>query len=159
MIHVRASRANRIRLNGEIIRFYTNLWYDRLVNLTKRKYTYAIVWRNVRNVLTFYGQTFDDNQLKVPTLSTWKTNGWREIMYKKWHFAVVVQLDMFGNNIAIVQDCCHDKDYHNDTMETEPFRMDNPDDKSHLVDWKEIKLKSIIKEIINQYLKQNLILN
>ena len=75
MIHVRASRANRIRLNGEIINFYTNLWYDRLVNLTKRKYAYALVWRNVRNVLTFYGKTFDDNQLKVPTLITWKSNG------------------------------------------------------------------------------------
>jgi hypothetical protein len=68
MIHVRASRANRIRLNGEIINFYTNLWYDRLVNLTKRKYAYALVWRNVRNVLTFYGKTFDDNQLKKSPL-------------------------------------------------------------------------------------------
>ena len=93
MIHVRASRTNRIRLNGEIINFYTNLWYDRF---------------------------------------------------------------MFGNNIAIVQECCHDKDYHNDTLETEPFKMDNPDDKSHLVDWKEIKLKSIIQETINQYLKRNI---
>lgn len=156
MIHVRASRANRIRLNAEIINFYTNLWYDRLVNLTKRKYAYALVWRNVRNVLTFYGKTFDDNQLKVPTLITWKSKGWRELIYKKWHFAVVVQLDMFDNNIAIVQDCCHDKDYHNDTLETESFKMDNPDDKSHLVDWKEIKLKSIIQETINQYLKRNI---
>lgn len=55
---------------------------------------------------------------------------------------------MFGNNIAIVQDCIHDKDYHNDTMQTSPFTMDEPDDKSHLVDWREYKLDKLISEAI-----------
>ena len=56
-------------------------------------------------------------------------------------------MDLFGNNIAMVQDCCHDKDYHNDTMETQPFVMDNPDDKSHIVDWKKY-MKQLIKEAV-----------
>ena len=87
-------------------------------------------------------------------MTSWKTKGYREIVYKNWHFAVIVQLDMFDNNIAIVQDCVHDKDYHNDTMQTEPFKMDNPNDMSHLVDWKEHRLNAIRTESIRKAIKK-----
>jgi hypothetical protein len=43
-------------------------------------------------------------------------------------------------------------------METKPFKMDNVDDKSHLVDWKEYKINTIITETINSYLRKNLLL-
>ena len=56
-----------------------------------------------------------------------------------------------GNNIAMVQDCCHDKDYHNDTMETQPFKMDNSDDQSHIVDWKK-HMKQLIREAVQEAL-------
>lgn len=61
---------------------------------------------------------------------------------------------MFGNNIAIVQDCIHDNDYHNDTMETKPFEKDNDDDVSHLVDWKENYLNKLISEAIRNSIRK-----
>ena len=154
MIHIIANRINKARLNRKIISFYIGIWHDRLVSQTKRKYAYNQVWRNINNVLSFYCKTFNDNQIKNPTLSAWKSREWKEIPYKNWHFAVIIQLDLFGRNMAIVQDCVHDKDYHNDTMQTEPFKMDNPDDMSHLVDWKEHRLNVIIAESIRKSIKK-----
>lgn len=157
MLHVRTNRAIRTRLSRKIAQFYINIWYDRLINVTRYKYAYTRALRNGLNVLTFFSQTFNDNYLKNPTLKTWQDKGWKEIQYKNWHFAVVVQLDLFGNNTAIVQDCIHDKDYHNDNMQTKPFVMDNPNDQSHLADWKEYRMRTIIRETINQYIRRSII--
>lgn len=154
MIQIKASRKNKAYLNRKIVSFYIGIWYDRLVNLTKRKYAYNQVLRNINNVLSFYKVTFNDNQIRNTILLDWKRKGWKEIPYKNWHFAVIVQLDLFGRNVAIVQDCVHDKDYHNDTMQTEPFKMDSPNDMSHLVDWKERRLNAIIAESIRKSIKK-----
>ena len=154
MIIVKANNKIRKQLNNKIIDFYINIWYERLINLTKRKYSYRQAWNNIYSTLYFFNETFDDTLVKRTTLSSWKKNGWYEIKYKNWHFAIIIQLDMFGNNIAIVQDCIHDKDYHNDTMQTTPFVMDTPDDKSHLVDWKEYKLNKLISEAIRYSIKR-----
>lgn len=158
MVRIVINRTTKATIVRKIASFYVNIWFDRLVNLTLRKYAFPKARRNIISALAFLRQTFEDNQVKKTTLANWQARGWNEIQYKSWHFAVIVQLDMFGNNIAIVQDCCHDKDYHNDTMETEPFKMDNADDKSHLVDWKEYKMMFIITETINSYLRKNLLL-
>ena len=120
-----------------------------LVALNKYLQSTAI---SLPNVLSFYGQTFDDNQLRNPKLIDWQKKGFREIQYKNWHFAVIVQLDMFGYHTAIVQNCIHDKDYHNDNMQTEPFKLDSPTDKSHLVDWKKQKLQALIVETVKNCL-------
>lgn len=157
MVRIVINRATKATIVRKIASFYVNIWFDRLVNLTLRKYAFPKARRNIISALAFLRQTFEDNQVKKTTLANWQARGWNEIHYKNWHFAVIVQLDMFGNNIAIVQDCCHDKDYHNGTMETEPFKMDNADDKSHLVDWKEYKVQTIIRETIEQFLKHNLV--
>ena len=155
MLYVQIAKGSGII--EKIRNFYLLLYKQRLYSNARFKYTRVQAERNIRNALSFIGQKYNDSVLKKTTMPQWSKNGWYEIRHKSWHLAVTVQLDLFGNNIAIVQDCCHDKDYHNDTMETEPFKMDNPDDKSHLVDWKELKLKTIIIETINQYLKENLV--
>ena len=154
MIIVKASNKIRKQLNNKIIDFYINIWYERLINLTKRKYSYRQAWNNIYSTLCFFNETFDDAQVKKTTLSSWKNNGWHEIRYNNWHFAIIVQFDMFGNNIAIVQDCIHNKDYHNDTMQTQPFVMDKPDDKSHLVDWREYRLNKLISEAIRDSIRR-----
>jgi hypothetical protein len=100
--------------------------------------------RNVKNVISIFGKTFQDSDLKNTIIPSWKNQGYFEIQYNNWHFAVVVQMDIFGNNIAIVQDCCHNKDYHNDMMQTQPFVKDSPNDKSDLVDWKLHNIKNLI---------------
>ena len=153
MVRIVINRATKTAIITKITSFYVNIWHDRLVNLTLRNYAFSSAKKNIVSALDFLNKTFDDTQVKRTTLSSWKTNGWYEIKYKNWHFAVIVQLDLFGNNTAIIQDCIHDKDYHNDTMQTKPFVMDNPDDKSHLVDWKEYRLKAIIRETINDFLR------
>ena len=145
------------RVIEKIRDFYISIYKQRLYSNAKVKYLHSKAEKNIKDTLAFIGMQFDDTALKETILLRWKALGLYEIKYKKWHLGVTVQLDLFGNNIAIVQDCCHDKDYHNDTMETEPFKMDNLDDKSHLVDWKEYRMKNIIRETINQYLKRNLI--
>ena len=137
--------------------FYLLLYQQRLYSNAKYKYPRSVAERNIRNTLSFIGKEFNNSELRRPINSQWARNGWYEIKYNNWHFAVVVQLDLFGNNIAIIQDCAHDKDYHNDTMQTEPFKMDSPNDQSHLVDWKLHKLRRIIAETINDYLRKNLI--
>lgn len=139
--------------------FYISIYKQRLYSNAKNKYPRSKAEKNIKDTLTFIGMQFNDTALKETIISKWKTIGLYEIRYKNWHLGVTVQLDMFGNNIAFVQDCIHDKDYHNDTMQTEPFKMDNYDDKSHLVDWKECKINSIIRETVNQYFKRNLITN
>ena len=159
MVRIVINRATKAAIVKKIVLFYIGIWYDRLVNLTLKKYAFPKARKNIVSALAFLRKTFDDNQVKKTTYASWQARGWNEIQYSNWHFAVIVQLDMFGNHIAIVQDCVHNKDYHNDTSQTSPFVMDNPDDKSHLVDWKEYRMNNIIIETINQYLKQNLILN
>ncbi len=151
---IRIRLRNR-RLISEIRDFYINIWLDRLTNLTLRNYSYRRALQNYLNVLTFFGKTFDDNAIKETQKNDWKRRGYKEIHDMNWHFAVIVQLDLFGQHIAIVQDCCHDKDYHNDTMETQPFVMDNPDDLSHLADWKKYT-KQLIREHNKDYFNEQL---
>lgn len=148
MISIKIDKKTYNNLSQKIIDFNLNLWYERLVNITKRKYSYTEAWKNIHSILSFFGESFNDNQLKKTIIKSWQNKGWYEIRYKNWHFAVTIQLGLFGNNIAIVQDCIHDKDYHNDTMQTSPFEMDSPDDKSHLVDWREYKFDRLISESI-----------
>lgn len=137
--------------------FYITIYKQRLYSNARKQYPRSKAEKNIKDTLAFIGMQFDDTALKKTTIPRWKTIGLHEIRYKKWHLGVTVQLDMFGNNIALVHDCIHDKDYHNDIMQTRPFVMDNPDDMSHLVDWKEYRMKNIIRETIIQYLKQNII--
>lgn len=157
MVRITASRRKKIDIINKITDFYLDIWYERLINLTKRKYSYYQARRNILSVLTVFTKAFNDNQVKNTNIDYWKRQRWYEIQYKSWHFAVIIQLDLFGNNIAIVQDCIHDKDYHNDTMETAPFVMDSPDDKSHLVDWRERNVDNIIRESIYRYIRKNLL--
>jgi len=157
MIRISTVRRNRALITNKIASFYINIWIDRMSGLTLRKYNFRQARANVLSAISFFGQTFDDHQLRKPRISAWQKEGIYEIYYRKWHFAVVVQYDIFGNAVAIVQDCRHDKDYHDDTMETKPFVMDNPNDKSHLVDWNERRLKSIVENVIRSYLTQNLL--
>lgn len=154
MIIVKANNLKKKYLNNKITDFYINIWRERLINPTKRKYSYQQAWANIRSTLLFFNEVFDDIQIKKSILSSWKKNNWYEIKYRNWHFAVIIKLDMFGNNIAIVQDCIHDKDYHNNTMQTSPFVKDSPNDKSHLVDWMEYKLDKLITEAIRDYIKR-----
>ena len=153
MIIVKANNLKKKYLNNKITDFYINIWRERLINPTKRKYSYQQAWANIRSTLLFFNEVFDDIQIKKSILSSCKKNNWYEIKYRNWHFAVIIQLDMFGNNIAIVQDCIHDKDYHNNTMQTSPFVKDSPNDKSHLVDWMEYKLDKLITEAIRDCIK------
>lgn len=148
MTTVKTSKKLKRKLYIKIVNFYINLWFQRKVGLTKYKYSYAKAWNNIHSVLSFFNESFDNKQLKKATIKSWRDKGLYEIRYKKWHFAVSIQLDIFENYIAIIQDCVHDKDYHNDTIQTSPFEMDSPDDKSHLVDWKEYKLDRLISESI-----------
>ena len=149
MLHIRIRRGSGIIT--KIRDFYLSLYRQRLYSNSKKWYTRAVAVRNIANTLSIIGKTFDDNQLKKPIISDWQVRNWQEIHYKNWHFAVIVQMDLFGNNIAMVQDCCHDKDYHNDTMETQPFKMDNSDDQSHIVDWKK-HTKQLIREAVQEAL-------
>ena len=132
----------------KIKNFYISLYKQRLYSNSKVKITKSQVANNIKKSLSFIGKQFDDSVLKRTNLSKWEKYRLYEIKYGKWHLGVIVQLDMFGNNIAFVQDCVHDKDYHNDTMQTSPFEMDSPNDKSHLVDWKEYRLDRLISESI-----------
>lgn len=131
---------------NKIIEFYTSIYKARLYSNALHKYTKADMRRNVKNVVSIFGKTFQDSDLKNTIIPSWKNQGYFEIQYKNWHFAVVAQIDIFGNNIAIVQDCCHNKDYHNDMMQTQPFVKDSPNDKSDLVDWKLYNIKNLISE-------------
>ena len=154
MIIVKTNNLKKKYLNNKITDFYINIWRERLINPTKRKYSYPQAWANIRSTLLFFNEVFDDIQIKKSILSSWTKNNWYEIKYHNWHFAVIIQLDMFGNNIAIVQDCIHDKDYHNNTMQTSPFVKDSPNDKSHLVDWMELKLDKLITEALRDCIKR-----
>lgn len=155
MLYVKISRNSSIK--ERITDFYITLYYERLYGLTKRKYTKTQANQHIRNALMIMNQTYDESQLRKPTISRWKKDGWYEIYFKNWHFAVTVQYDLFGNCTAMVLDCCHDKDYHNDTMETKPFVMDNSNDQSHMVDWNEHRYKKIVEDVIRKYLKRNLL--
>lgn len=146
MLYIQIPKNNKII--EKIKNFHLMLYEQRLYSNAKVKITRGQVEDNIRKSLYFIGKHFDDSVLKNTIIPKWKELGMYEIRYKKWHLGVIVQLDMFGNNIAIVQDCIHDKDYHNDTMQTSPFTMDEPDDKSHLVDWREYKLDKLISEAI-----------
>lgn len=154
MIQIKANKTTKTMLVDKITSFYINIWYDRLINLTKRKYSYEQARKNIISALQFFCMTFDDSEVKKTQFLKWKNKEWFEIKYKNWHFAVIVQLDMFGNNVAIVQDCIHDKDYHNDTMQTEPFKMDNDEDQAHLVDWKLNYLNKLISESIRDSIER-----
>lgn len=154
MIQIKTNKTVKVMLIDKITSFYINIWHDRLINLTKRKYSYEQARKNIIDTLHFFSMTFDDLEVKKTRFLKWINRGWYEIKYKNWHFAVIVQLDMFGNNIAIVQDCIHDNDYHNDTMETKPFEKDNDDDVSHLVDWKENYLNKLISEAIRNSIRK-----
>ncbi len=152
MIYIRITKDSGII--AKIRDFYLTLFRQRLYSNARHKYSINVAKQNIRNTLSIVRHTFDDADLRRPTLSNWKQVGWHELVYNRWHFAVLIQLDIFDNCQAIVQDCCHDKDYHNDTMETQPFTLDNPNDMSNLVDWKEFRIKQIIKEVIQETLRK-----
>ena len=157
MITLTATKSNKRLITNKITDFYISIWLERMLGRTLKKYHFNQARTNVRKALTAFGRRFKDTDLRKPKIKKWCIDGMYEIYFNKWHFAVFVQLDMFNNNVALVQDCCHDKDYHDDTMETRPFVMDNPNDLSHLVDWDEHQFKSIVENVIRSYLQQNLL--
>jgi hypothetical protein len=138
----------------KVSNFYKDLYLQRIKSNARNKYPLSVVFKNIKQTLFITQVRFNDNALKRPTIIVWKNNNWYEIKYKNWHFAVIVQLDMFGNNVAIIQDCMHDKDYHNDTMQTEPFKMDDSNDQADLVDWKLNYLNNLISESIRESIKR-----
>jgi hypothetical protein len=141
----------------KVSRKYTNLRRQRLRSGSRKPYSIAKLRANIANALSINGDYIDPHDLKEPLYSLWITNKYKVLPYNHWFYAVKLMINANGETIARVVDALYEGDYHNDTMKTRPFRMDNPDDKSNLVDWKEYKIKSIIRETIEQYLKQHLI--
>lgn len=153
MLNVKIARGSHII--RQISQFYLNIWHDRLHAKTLRKYTRLDALNNIRAALEVLSTDFDDSDIKHTIITKWRRNGWYELRFRHWHFAVTVQLDMFGYNTAWIHDCLHDKDYHNDIMQTLPFIDDSPNDKSHLVDWR-LRLNTIINEEVNKLIRCSL---
>lgn len=47
MIQIKANKATKGMLVDKITSFYINIWHDRLINLTKRKYSYEQARKNI----------------------------------------------------------------------------------------------------------------
>ena len=84
MVRITASRRKKIDIINKITDFYLDIWYERLINLTKRKYSYYQARRNILSVLTVFTKAFNDNQVKNTNIDYWKRQRWYEIQYKSY---------------------------------------------------------------------------
>lgn len=70
MITVEVDNLKEKQLICKITDFYIDIWRERLINSTKRKYSYRQAWYNIHSTLLFFKETFDDIQIKKTTLSS-----------------------------------------------------------------------------------------
>lgn len=64
MIQIKTNKTVKVMLIDKITSFYINIWHDRLINLTKRKYSYEQARKNIIDTLHFFSMTFDDLEVK-----------------------------------------------------------------------------------------------
>ena len=115
-------------------------------SIYRRPYPISKLRQNIANALSINGSYIDPHKLKEPLYNAWITNKYKVIFHSHWYYAVQLMIDSKGETIAKVVDALYEGDYHNDTMETKPYESI-------------LKINRIISEVINQYIRQNLILN
>ena len=85
------------------------------------KYPRKKLNQNISNVISVGKISIELTELKQSVILQWKENNWFVLYWNHWYFAVMLKKTKNGTLIAEIQDCLYEGDYHNDTMETEPY--------------------------------------
>lgn len=129
----------RSSVNKKVRNYYTELWTAwKKSNPLSRAYPISKLNANIRNALSVNGKVFEVHQFKEATITKWA--GRKVLPYSHWFFLVNFQKDLFGNIYAIVEDACYEGDYHNDTMNTQPYGESRLCKKAIISENKTIKL-------------------
>ena len=93
-------------------------------------YSYELMTKNITDAINSMYQIENGLQRRTPTINRWKGKGYLMANTKKWYYAYVIDVDTI-----LIEDACHAQNMH---------------DSRNIIG-------NIIAEIINEYLKENLI--
>ena len=129
----------------KVSRKYTNLRRKLIRAGGRRTYPIIKLRQNIANALSINGGYIDPHKLKKPIYNDWIKKKYKVFFYGHWYYAVILMVNSTGEPIAKVVDALYEGDYHNDTMQTNPY------------DENKRCINSIITEVINCYLRENLL--
>lgn len=114
-----------LRLKQRIVNKYTWLYreYCRFYP-EKKDYTYKQLRRNITEVASIVNMMMDNNDMHNSTFPPWLDNGWKQLYYKHWYFALVV-MEINGSSKVVVMDAHYEGDHHNDILLSTPYDMDD----------------------------------
>lgn len=137
-------------LRNKIKNTYTCLYKQfKNENPHDKTYTRKKLRQNISNVLSVGRIFVDESSLRQPQYNPWVQSGWIEIpSYRHWHFAVVKKIDKRGRTFFEIQDCVYEGDYHNDTMQTQPYNESKVIRISETI-LKQIIIMESIKKVLN----------
>ena len=114
-------------------------------------YTLRKMRTNVANAYAISRMTFPETAFKLSQYAPWVANGWYEVYYSHWYFAVTFAVGRGGIVRAVVQDAIYEGDHHNDIMTTKPYESKTYK-KSIVIT--ESKLRHIITESVRNVLNR-----
>ena len=111
-------------LKQRIVEKYTRLYKDyRRYYPEQKDYTYKQLRQNIAKVASIVNATVDSQEVHNSTFIPWMDNGWKQLYFQHWYFAVEITLidDIMA---AIVMDAHYEGDHHNDTLFNMPYGAD-----------------------------------
>lgn len=116
-----------LRLKQRIVDKYTWLYREyRRFYPEKKDYTYKQLRRNIAEVASIVNTMVDTNDMHNSTFTPWLDNGWKQLYYRHWYFALVI-MEINGDSKAVVMDAHYEGDHHNDILLSTPYDWEDAD--------------------------------
>ncbi len=139
-------------LRNKIVETYSHLYNEwRRTHIGSSAYTVRQLNTNIRNAYSVVRQSFPETSFKLSTYAPWAANGWYEVYYSHWYFAVTFVTLRSGAVRAQIQDGIYEGYHHNDIMNTKPYESKTYKKARVLT---ESKLRRIITESVRNILNR-----
>ena len=139
-------------LRNKIVETYSHLYNEwRRTHIGSSAYTVRQLNTNIRNAYSVVRQSFPETSFKLSTYAPWAANGWYEVYYSHWYFAVTFVTLRSGAVRAQIQDGIYEGYHHNDIMNTKPYESKTYKKAILLT---ESKLRRIITESVRNILNR-----
>lgn len=114
-----------LHLKQRIVDKYTWLYSEyRRFYPEKKDYTYKQLRRNIAEVASIVNTMVDTNDMHSSTFTPWLDNGWKQLYYRHWYFALIIVV-VDGSTTAVVMDAHYEGDHHNDILLSAPYDIDD----------------------------------
>ena len=153
--NIRISVPKSLNLYGIIQKQYTELYRQyKQAHPSQRDYTVAKLRQNICAAYDVVRQTFSIADFHPSRYTAWHSNGWYDLYYAHWCFAVAFSRTKGGVVFAVIQDAHYEGYHHNDTIGSKPYD-ESVKPQSNRVAITENDLRNIVRECVRRIVKEH----